>query len=50
MAEPPTTTRAAAVTAERDVLATKLHVPQTRRGFVAAPGSPTGSPSRTRPS
>jgi LuxR family transcriptional regulator, maltose regulon positive regulatory protein len=38
MAEPPATTRAAAVTAERDVLlATKLHVPQTRRGFVARP-------------
>jgi hypothetical protein len=35
MAEPPATIRAAAVTAERDVLlATKLHVPQTRRGFV----------------
>jgi LuxR family maltose regulon positive regulatory protein len=38
MAEPPATTRAAAVTAERDVLlATKLHVPQTRLRFVARP-------------
>jgi LuxR family maltose regulon positive regulatory protein len=37
MAEPPATTPAAAST-ERDVLlATKLHVPQTRRGFVARP-------------
>ena len=38
MAEPPATTPAAAATAERDVLlATKLHVPQTRRGFVVRP-------------
>jgi LuxR family transcriptional regulator, maltose regulon positive regulatory protein len=38
MAEPPATTRAAAVTAERDVLlATKLHVPLTRPGFVVRP-------------
>jgi ATP/maltotriose-dependent transcriptional regulator MalT len=36
MAEPPATTPAAST--ERDVLlATKLHVPQTRRGFVARP-------------
>jgi LuxR family maltose regulon positive regulatory protein len=37
MAEPPATTPAAAVSSERDVLATKLHVPQTHRGFVARP-------------
>jgi LuxR family maltose regulon positive regulatory protein len=38
MAEPPATTPAAAVTAERDVLlATKLHVPRTRPGFVVRP-------------
>jgi LuxR family maltose regulon positive regulatory protein len=38
MAEPPATTPAAAATAERDVLlATKLHVPPTRPGFVARP-------------
>jgi LuxR family maltose regulon positive regulatory protein len=38
MAEPPTTTLAAAATAERDVLlATKLHIPRTRPGFVARP-------------
>src|SRR5215211_4886108 len=38
MAEPPATTPAAAATAERDVLlATKLHVPRTRRGFVPRP-------------
>jgi LuxR family maltose regulon positive regulatory protein len=36
MAEPPATTPAAAATAERDVLlATKLHLPRTRPGFVA---------------
>ena len=38
MAEPPATTPAAAVTAERDVLlATKLHLPRTRPGFVVRP-------------
>jgi LuxR family transcriptional regulator, maltose regulon positive regulatory protein len=38
MAEPPTTTPAATATAERDVLlATKLHIPRTRPGFVARP-------------
>jgi LuxR family transcriptional regulator, maltose regulon positive regulatory protein len=38
MAEPPATTQAAAATAERDVLlATKLHIPRTRPGFVARP-------------
>ena len=38
MAEPPATTRAAAVTAERDVLlATKLHVPLARPSFVVRP-------------
>jgi LuxR family maltose regulon positive regulatory protein len=36
MAEPPATTAAAAAT-ERDLLATKLHVPQTRPGFVTRP-------------
>jgi LuxR family maltose regulon positive regulatory protein len=38
MAEPPTTTPATAVTAQQDVLlATKLHIPHTRPGFVARP-------------
>jgi LuxR family maltose regulon positive regulatory protein len=38
MAEPPATTLPAAATAERDVLlATKLHLPRTRPGFVARP-------------
>jgi LuxR family transcriptional regulator, maltose regulon positive regulatory protein len=38
MAEPPATTPLAAATAERDVLlATKLHVPRSRPGFVARP-------------
>jgi LuxR family maltose regulon positive regulatory protein len=38
MAEPPATTPAAAATAERDVmLATKLHIPRTRPGFVPRP-------------
>ncbi|HEV2824664.1 MAG TPA: helix-turn-helix transcriptional regulator, partial [Actinomycetota bacterium] len=38
MAEPPTTIPAAAATAERDaLLATKLHVPRSRSGFVARP-------------
>jgi LuxR family transcriptional regulator, maltose regulon positive regulatory protein len=38
MAEPSATTSSAAATAAPDaVLATKLHVPQTRRGFVARP-------------
>jgi LuxR family maltose regulon positive regulatory protein len=38
MAELPATTPAVATSTERDVLlATKLHVPQTRRGFVARP-------------
>jgi len=38
MAEPPPTTLAAGASTERDVLlATKLHVPQVRRGFVARP-------------
>jgi LuxR family transcriptional regulator, maltose regulon positive regulatory protein len=38
MAEPPTTTASPAATAERDVLlATKLHLPRTRPGFVARP-------------
>jgi hypothetical protein len=39
MAEPPATTpAAAAATAERDVLlATKLHLPRTRPGYVARP-------------
>jgi LuxR family transcriptional regulator, maltose regulon positive regulatory protein len=36
MAEPSATTAAAAA-AERDLLATKLHVPQTRPGFVTRP-------------
>ena len=38
MAEPPTTIPAAGATAERDaLLATKLHVPRSRSGFVARP-------------
>jgi LuxR family maltose regulon positive regulatory protein len=38
MAEPPTTTPAATSTAEQDVLlATKLHTPRTRPGFVTRP-------------
>jgi hypothetical protein len=38
MAEPPATTPSTAATAERDVLlATKLHIPRTRPGFVARP-------------
>ena len=38
MAEPPVTTTAAAATIQPDVLlATKLHVPRTRPGFVARP-------------
>jgi LuxR family transcriptional regulator, maltose regulon positive regulatory protein len=38
MAEPPATTASTAATAERDaLLATKLHVPQSRPGFVARP-------------
>jgi hypothetical protein len=38
MAEPPTTTSSTAVARERDVLlATKLHVPRPRPGFVARP-------------
>jgi LuxR family transcriptional regulator, maltose regulon positive regulatory protein len=38
MAEPPATTLAAAATAERDVLlATKLHIPRARPGFVVRP-------------
>src|SRR5215213_6694410 len=38
MAEPPATIPAAAATAERDVLlATKLHLPRIRPGFVARP-------------
>jgi LuxR family transcriptional regulator, maltose regulon positive regulatory protein len=38
MAEPPATTPSGAATAERDVLlATKLHIPRTRPGFVARP-------------
>ena len=38
MAEPPATTPSAAATAAPDtLLATKLHVPQTRPGFVARP-------------
>jgi glyoxylase-like metal-dependent hydrolase (beta-lactamase superfamily II) len=38
MAEPPATTPAAAATGERDVLlATKLHIPRTRPGFVPRP-------------
>jgi LuxR family transcriptional regulator, maltose regulon positive regulatory protein len=38
MAKPPATTPAAAATTERDVLlATKLHVPRTRPGFVVRP-------------
>jgi ATP/maltotriose-dependent transcriptional regulator MalT len=38
MAEPPTTTASTAATAERDVLlATKLHLPRTRPGFVVRP-------------
>jgi LuxR family maltose regulon positive regulatory protein len=38
MVEPPATTPSTAATAERDVLlATKLHIPRTRPGFVARP-------------
>ena len=38
LAERPATTPAAAATAERDaLLATKLHLPRTRPGFVARP-------------
>src|SRR5215218_10974395 len=38
MAEPPTTTPAAAATAAPDaLLATKLHIPRPRRGFVGRP-------------
>jgi LuxR family transcriptional regulator, maltose regulon positive regulatory protein len=38
MAEPPATTASTAATAERGVLlATKLHIPRTRPGFVARP-------------
>ena len=37
MAEPPPITPSMTAAAERDVLATKLHVPRTRPGFVARP-------------
>ena len=42
MAEPPTTTPRRAPTPERDaLLATKLHIPRPRPGFLARPRLPT---------